>query len=80
MYLLKQRTFVKMAYLLLPLVLYSCLKTLIVWFRHASIILIPFPPSTHPSDPLLFFLLAWTVICGEKSLDTLVFDRKRVPV
>lgn len=32
-----------------------------VLFSHASIILIPFPPSTHPSDLLLFFHLAWTL-------------------
>lgn len=29
-----------------------------VLFSHASFILIPFPLSTHPFDPL-FFLLAW---------------------
>lgn len=49
-------------------------------FRQAPIILIPFPPSTHPPDPLPFFLLAWTLICAEKNDDTPVFDRKRVPV
>lgn len=38
-----------------------------VLFCHAFIILIPFPPSTHPSDLLPFFLLAWTLIRGVKA-------------